>query len=250
MRKTCEIMSETALFRGINSDIFRASCEHTEVTNFTKGEVVAREGDSCAGLGIIVEGQLALQKYSSSGENSTLSILGAGESFGQELIFSSKRRYNFSLEAINQCKLIMVPREDILAMIAKSPQLLINFLQTLSDELRYREEHIHLLSQRTLRQKISCYLLELYRKQLAEEGETFKTQAQLLKTASVELPVSKEIASRLLAIPRPSFSRELISMEKDGLIKVAGRVIWLLDLGALESGIIVGEQDDDEDSED
>ncbi|MDO5737716.1 MAG: Crp/Fnr family transcriptional regulator [Eubacteriales bacterium] len=246
MRKTCEIMADTALFRGINSEIFRASCEHTEIHNYSKSEVVAREGDPCTGLGIVVEGQLALQKYSSSGENSTLSILGAGQSFGQELIFSSRRRYNFSLEALNQCKLILVPREDILAMIAKSPQLLINFLQTLSDELRHREEHIHLLSQRTLRQKISCYLLELYRKQLADEGETFRTQAQLLKTASVELPVSKEIASRLLAIPRPSFSRELISMEKDGLVKVAGRVIWLLDLKGLESGILSDDDDEDE----
>ncbi len=246
MRKTCEIMAETPLFRGINSEIFRASCEHTEVNQYSKGEVVAREGDLCVGLGIIVEGQLALQKYSSSGENSTLSILGAGQSFGQELIFSSHRRYNFSLEAINQCRLITVPREDILAMIAKSPQLLVNFLQSLSDELRIREEHIHLLSQRTLRQKISCYLLELYRKQLAEQGETFRTQAQLLKTASVELPVSKEIASRLLAIPRPSFSRELIAMEKDGLVKVAGRVIWLLDLKALESGILSSDDAADE----
>lgn len=246
-RKNCEIMAETPLFRGINSEIYRETCEHTEVGVYAKGEVVAREADPCTGVGIIVEGQLALQKYSSSGENSTLSILGPGQTFGQELIFSSKRRFNFSLEAINQCRLIMVPREDILAMIGKSPQLLINFLQNLSDELRQREEHIHLLSQRTLRQKISCYLLELYRKQLEDEGETFATAARLMKTPSVELPVSKEIASRLLAIPRPSFSRELISMEKDGLVRVAGRVIWLLDLKGLESGIISGELDDESD---
>ena len=30
-----------------------------------------------------------------------------------------------------------------------------------------------------------------------------------------------------------SFSRELISMERDGLIRVSGRVIWLIDIAGL-----------------
>ena len=41
----------------------------------------------------------------------------------------------------------------------------------------------------------------------------------------------------LLAMPRPSFSRELISMEKDGLIRVSGRNIWLMDLHGLACGL-------------
>ena len=53
-------------------------------------------------------------------------------------------------------------------------------------------------------------------------------------TPKVELPVSKEVSAKLLAMPRPSFSRELVRMEKEGLIKVNGRVIWLTNLKALE----------------
>jgi hypothetical protein len=34
----------------------------------------------------------------------------------------------------------------------------------------------------------------------------------------------------------------LISMERDGLIRVSGRVIWLLDLDRLERGVIEGFQ--------
>jgi CRP-like cAMP-binding protein len=63
-------------------------------------------------------------------------------------------------------------------------------------------------------------------------------------TYAVELPVSKEVVSRLLAMPRPSFSRELISMEKDGLIRVNGRVIWLLDIRGLASDIIVDAEEE------
>ena len=57
---------------------------------------------------------------------------------------------------------------------------------------------------------------------------------------SIELPVSKEIAAKYLAMPRPSFSRELIAMEKDGLIKVSGRKITLCDVAKLETEIVEG----------
>ncbi len=38
-------------------------------------------------------------------------------------------------------------------------------------------------------------------------------------------------------MPRPSFSRELIAMEKDDLLKVSGRIIWLTDLKGLENSV-------------
>ena len=52
--------------------------------------------------------------------------------------------------------------------------------------------------------------------------------------------MSKEVVARLLAMPRPSFSRELINMEREGLIRVSGRVIWLFDPDGLERGVIEG----------
>lgn len=60
----------------------------------------------------------------------------------------------------------------------------------------------------------------------------------------VELPVSKEVTAKLLAMPRPSFSRELVRMEKEGLIRVNGKIVWLLDLQAL---VMMGEDEYEED---
>ena len=50
--------------------------------------------------------------------------------------------------------------------------------------------------------------------------------------------------AKLLAMPRPSFSRELINMEKDGYIKVDGREIEILNLRELELGALEGYTDD------
>lgn len=236
MRRFCESLAEIPLFRGLGHELFRPICEKTEVHMFWKGDLIVREGEFCPGLGYLIEGQAAVQKTTPNGDESTLELLESGDIFGEALIFGSKRHYSINLEAVSHCKVIYVKREDILQMISASPVLLNNFLCVLSDKIRSQDQRLHLLSQRSLRQKISAYLLWLLREQLEASGETLLEASKIVSTQAVELPMSKEMVARLLAMPRPSLSRELISMEKDGLIRVSGRVIWLVDLEGLQYG--------------
>jgi CRP-like cAMP-binding protein len=107
-----------------------------------------------------------------------------------------------------------------------------NFLRMLSDRVAAQNSRIALLSQKSIRHKIAFYLLELRNGQ--HPGST--------GSVTVELPVSKEVVAKLLAMPRPSFSRELIAMESDGLIEVKGRDVRLLDVATLENDVVEGFQ--------
>lgn len=238
MRKLCDFLAITKLFAGLNHKVYGDYCEQTNIHIYWKGEFIAREGDVSSGVGIVLEGQVAKQKYSADGDFSTLDLLEAGDTFGEDFIFCTDNRFNFSLEAVSTVKVVYVRREDLFEMINRSPQMLSNLLKLLSNRIKEQNKRIYTLSQRTLRQKISAYLLELLEQQLIAENLTLEQASSIVSTQAVELPASKEVVSRLLAMPRPSFSRELISMEKDGLIKVSGRVIWLMDLAGLENGIL------------
>ncbi len=237
MKKICETMASTPLFAGLDHEIYHEHCKNTAIHTFWKGQLLIMEGDLCKGIGIVIEGQLARQKYTPSGEFTTLDLLSAGSVFGEDLIFSTHKQYSYSLEALTHVKTITVSREDILSLISKSPRLLLNYLALLSDRSLEQDQRIHLLSQKTLRLKIAGYLLSLLEDQLKNEGKTLREAIEYPTTASVELPVSKEVVARLLAMPRPSFSRELISMEKDGLVRVNGRVVWLKDIQGLACGL-------------
>lgn len=242
MKKICETLAATPLFNGLNHDLFHDFCGKTSIRLVWKGEILANEGDLCNGIGMIIDGQLAMQKYTSSGDFATLELLGAGEIFGEYLIFGHKKTYPVTIEAVTNSKVIMISREMLMTLLNQSPAIMQSFLTILSDRIQAETRRITLLSQKSLRQKIANYLLELLRDQLEKEGETPKIIRKTVSTQAVELPVSKEVVSRLLAMPRPSFSRELISMERDGLIRVSGRVIWLMDLDRLEQGMIEGFQ--------
>lgn len=138
----------------------------------------------------------------------------------------------FTLEAMTDSEVLFISKNVLRELMDSSPEILNNFFRILSDRVNVQNSRIALLSQKSLRHKIAYYLLEL--RTLQHPSST--------GPVSVSLPVSKEVVAKLLAMPRPSFSRELIAMEKGGLLEVHGRTILLLDVAALESDVVEGLQ--------
>ncbi len=241
MKKVCDIIGETRLFKGLDHEVFSQYCGKTSIRIAWKGEIIENEGDECKHIGVLLQGKLALQKYASSGEFATIALMEEGEMYGEDLLFGTNNLYTVTIEAVTNSRILYIPRTVMIPMLRKNYFLNQNFIRLLSDKVQTQNERITLLSQKTLRQKIAFYLLEQYKNQLprSQPGKIKRTDDQGI----VELPVSKEIISKLLAMPRPSFSRELINMEKDGLIKVDGRNIRILDLSELEHGALEGYSD-------
>ena len=244
MKKLCDALTQSPLFEGLTRDEINRFCSRLNIRLAWKGEVVANEGDDCNALGLVISGQLALQKYSRSGDFVTLDLLSPGDVYGEDLIMGSHTTYPLTIEAVSNAKIVTLTRDILVPLIDSNPRIMNNFVRFLSDKVQNQNRRITILSQRNLRQKISTYLLDLHEQQrLEEEAENHGAPKKVyISTPSVELPVSKEVAARLLAMPRPSFSRELVRMEKDGLIRVSGRVIWLTNVAGLE-----GDDDDDDD---
>lgn len=230
MIKACEALSRTVLFAGLERSTFQNYCSLTRVKTFSKGEIVAAEGDICTSIGVIEKGRIAIQKYTSGGDFATIALLKPGEFFGEDLIFGSSNVYTFTLEAMSLSEVLFVNKDTLYALLDKSQVVKDNFLKLLSDRVNSQNRRIALLSQKSIRHKIAFYLLEL-RAEQTSGGKNINT---------VHLPVSKEVIAKLLAMPRPSFSRELIQMQKAGLIEVDGREIRLLDVLRLESEVVEG----------
>lgn len=230
MIRACEALSKTALFVGLERSTFQEYCYLTRLKTFAKGEIIAAEGDICLSIGVIEKGRIAIQKYTSGGDFATISLLKPGDYFGEDLIFGSSNVFPFTLEAMSLTEVLFVNKDTLNALLEKSSVVKSNFLRILSDRVLEQNKRIALLSQKSIRQKIAYYLLDL-------KNEKNRTADQ---ADSVRLPVSKEVVAKLLAMPRPSFSRELILMQKDGLLKVEGRIIHLCNIERLEAEVVEG----------
>ncbi len=245
MKKLCDVIAETRLFKGLEHDVFSQYCAKTSIRIAWKGEIVEHEGDDCDGIGVILQGKLALQKYTSSGDFATISLMEEGEMYGEDLLFGSFHQFPMTIEAVTNSKILYIPKSILIPLLQNNFFLNQNYIRILSDKVCLQNERISLLSQKTLRQKIAFYLLELFKKQKKEKDLIRARQPRTrINDLVIELPVSKEVIARLLAMPRPSFSRELINMERDGFIKVDGRTITIVDIKELENGALEGYNED------
>lgn len=252
--KSCgNMICKSAFFDGLDCASFHELCKSSRMKSYEKGEIVASDGDSCNAIGIIGKGQIAMQKITSGGDYATIALLSDGDFFGEDTLYSSNSKYSCTLEAMTPCHVQFISKEALNNMMQVSPVIKDNYLRILSDRVLTQNRRIELLSQKTLREKIAYYLIDLYNNEMGHEDKSFVTKQNYCDgcqdcksckyphiSRKVTLPVSKEVVAKYLAMPRPSFSRELISMEQDGLIKVKGREIMLCDVARLEMEIVEG----------
>ena len=94
-----------------------------------------------------------------------------------------------------------------------------NFISLLSDKVFILNSKIKSISFKSLRQKVINYILNEIKDQ---------------KSNSIILNNTKEEIASLLGIPRPSLSRELISLRDLGYIEFDRKIIRVLDVESLE----------------
>lgn len=226
-----DVIRNSRLFENVSSKNTVELLKKTSKRVYKKGEFVITEGKVCNKIGFILSGQIAVQKISKSGEYLTINILSAGELLGENLLYGTNEIYEFNLESVENTEVLRIPKDIFKQFAEENPCVKNNYLRILSDNITNQTRRIGLLSRKSNREKIACFLLELNREQNGQATGN---------NMCVELPYSKEVAAKYLAMPRPSFSREMSAMEKEGLILFEGKVIRIIDIAKLESEIVEG----------
>jgi len=185
--------------------------------------IVALEGDLCDSLGIVIKGELEVQKHYASGKIVTLAKLDCGKIFGEAITFSETNIYPATIISYKGSIILYISKKDIISMCSSYPIVLNNFMQLLSSKILLLNNKIKELSFETLRQKISNYLLSQYETQ---------------KTLSLVLPMSRKNLAEHLGVQRPSLSREFVNMKADGLISFNKNLVQINNLEAIEEILI------------
>lgn len=190
---------------------------------FSAGEIVFHDGDQPHSLYILLRGEVHILKDTFSGRRIFISEVNEpGDMFG-EVYEVLKRPYDIYVEAAKETELLEIgSRFFTLSGQDESPSrsaLLVerNLMRIFARKAYFMHGRIKVLASGSLREKIVRFLFQ----NMDAEGH-------------VELAVSREYLAAYLAVTRPSLSRELSAMQKDGLLNVAGKAIQILDLERFE----------------
>lgn len=193
------------------------------VLSYEKDEIVAVEDSDCSSIGIILEGNIEIHKPFISGKIVTINNFNAGNIFGEALVFTQRHTYPATIVSSSNSKVMYIKRKDIVKMMSLDSKIIDNFMGVLSNRILMLNNRITNLSYDTLRKKIINILLTEYNRQ---------------SSFNLTLPYSRKKMAQLLNIPRPSLSRELVNMKKEGLIDFYKNKFKIIDLEALEDELL------------
>jgi len=188
------------------------------IKKYSKGNVVVIEGSKCEELGILLEGLLEAQALYPSGKLLTLTQLKPVEIFGEAVLFSKMNEFPATIEATKDSKIMFIKKENLINCLTNCHKFMENLLELLSDKLLILNKKVKMLSLENIRKKIENFLVEEYKKQ---------------RSNIIKISLSRKEMAEHMGIQRPSLSRELIKMKKEGLIEFDKKTIIIKDMMAL-----------------
>ncbi len=207
------------LFKGLPPAQIKQLASLATYKPYKKGELIFSEGQEATGFYILIVGRVKVAKLAPDGKEQILHILGSQEPFGEVPVFAGER-FPANAEAMEDSKVLFLPREEFIHLIKKEPSVAMHMLALLSQRLRQFSSLIENLSLKGVPARLASYLL-------------YMSQHQQDK-GLLELDVPKTLLANFLGTIPETLSRILAKMTQEGLIEVDGRRIKLLNRRALE----------------
>ncbi len=210
-------ITENNLFHNINESEQQEMmhCFNTFKKSYHAGEIILFYDEDDKGIGILEKGEACVIHVNDAGNRTILEHLSEGEIFGQ-LFYYYAGKENITVEAVTNCEIRYIDFEHIVKRCSKAcahhSQLVNNILLMVSDKTQSICEHLEVLSQRTIRERLMTYFEIL----AAQEGKQ-----------SFVLPFTMSALADYLSVDRSAMSRELSKMKEEGLIQIEKKKVTI-----------------------
>lgn len=207
------VLARLPLFEGVSRQHFAEVVRHARTLHFRRGEVVAKRGEPVPGLFAVAYGMVKLALHGSAGAEKVLRLVGPSQFFGEIALF---RRQPLPLDAVAvvDTGLVLVPAATLLQLIETDAHFARSLVASLCQRIHAMVSDFEATTLHGATGRLAAYLDSL---------------ADAPHTARVTLPAAKKLIAARLGMTKETFSRALRELARDGLVRVAGRSIELLD---------------------
>lgn len=211
-------LTKGGFFDGLDAEYeaFRALAERRKAK---RNELVFLENDLGTRCFFLHEGSVKIFRVSLHGKEPTFFIRSPGEMFGLAEVVGGERR-KCSAQAMSDCSLLEIGREDFLALLLAQPRLALRVVEVLGRRIRYLSGQLENLMTCGVPTRLLKLLLCLSRDEIAQaRGGAAEVPVRLTQTQMASMTGSCQ----------QTISETLAAFEQRGLIAVTRRRITLLD---------------------
>ena len=210
------ILSGTELFRSVPAEDLEAVAAASRVRSFRRGQVVFTRNDPGDTVIVVISGRVKVVVRSADGGALTLAIIQAGGVFG-ELGVADNGPRSADAETLDDCQLLLVPREAIQDICARVPSATQALTRSIAATLRRLSEATADLIFLDLPRRVAKTLLSLPRD---DDG-------------IIRQKMNQEELAHQVGGTRQSVNAALRGFERRGWIQVHDRVITVKEAAAL-----------------
>jgi len=182
------------------------------VREYPKGGLVAARGDECDRLRVVISGRLRTEMTDADGRVVEVELLPPSRCVAPGFLFGDRHRYPVDVWAHTDCRLCSMERSAVIALFRMEEKVMINFMDMVSTRAQFLAGRLRALSFGTIREKVLAYLKDLPR---GPDGLT-------------RLDRNIEELSEFFGVARPSLSRVLGELEREGRFIRRGRGLYQL----------------------
>jgi CRP/FNR family transcriptional regulator len=212
-----ELLRSVALFADLEEGALERFSHVAVPRSFPAGTRVFHEGDNSDACYIVREGSFRVTREHTDGRAITLATLGPGEIFGELAMLDGDKR-SASAEALTDGELLALPAGDVLALLARHPEIALKLVAGLVRRLRAANVRLSRQSFQTVPSRVAGIL-----SQLSSEAQNGGEQG------SITIRMNQSDLAQLAGTSRESVSRFLAELERAGVVNCGRGRVTVLD---------------------
>ncbi|MDO9340188.1 MAG: Crp/Fnr family transcriptional regulator [Bacteroidales bacterium] len=194
-------------------------CNNKEEQSFRKGEIINHEGEKITNFKYLKSGLVKLYRRTSNGEEQVITITRPFEFVSNMSIFSEER-YQYSVSALEDSVVCMVKLDFIKELFLKNGGFAMGLLTKIS----------------MINDKIISQTLDIRQKNLVGRVAfvLLYFTKEIYNSRVFDLPVSRKEIADYIGMSTANVIRTLSDFKKEGIIRVFGKTIEVVDVNKLE----------------
>jgi CRP-like cAMP-binding protein len=207
------------VFAYLNDTSIQDLCNNKEEQSFRKGEVINHEGEKITGFKYLKSGLVKLYRRSSVGEEQVITITRPFEFVSNMSIFSEER-YQYSVSALEDSVVCVVKLDFIKGLFLKNGSFAMGLLTKISK----------------INDKIINQTLDIRQKNLVGRVAfvLLYFTKEIYNTRVFDIPVSRKEIADYIGMSTANVIRTLSDFKREGIIKIFGKTIEIVDIAKLE----------------
>jgi CRP/FNR family transcriptional regulator, cyclic AMP receptor protein len=157
-----QLLSKVEMFSELDADELTRVAALAQVRSAAKDTVVFNAGDEADAVFVVASGKVKVVTTSSDGKEFILTVLGAGQVFGEMALIESAPR-SASVITLTAVEMVMIKREEFQHLLNTAPSISRKLLIILSRRLRRANSKMESLAYMDVAGRLARYLLDLAR---------------------------------------------------------------------------------------